>query len=565
MTNLAELAGSLRPHYWSQVGTTGLNGSIEHGKLRVSSVDALAPSSVSSIQVGDLVSWEAPLMGFAPAALNFSRAIDKTLPVNLLVERRNAPARRISTNALAPISEAQFVDYAFQIGGDLVFALVGARMIFRRSGDKSVCALGIAMICWSSNVPNVSASPLFDALFVINQFTARMWYEVLLVYWAIHLVPTSRWGLSRALVRIWPVWAVLSVAVALGLNFVRYFPGVAELQLLQNTVDGNHYLMYAFTIAALAEGVVSARGETRTRIKWGLLIFGGSFLLFPIPDYALQMILPLGLLYATLRHRLLDFGFAVNRGLVFGVVSSALLLCFFGLEKLSEHFIHLQSHSQNAMLDGAIAVSVFLIFHKLRHRVEHAIENLFFSSWHKKETALRLCVAKSVHITQVGPLLAGFVSEVDQFCDQAGCAIYRSGDASVVHLAQGSIAGAPVQVDADDPLVVAMRFERRPVRSEEIAGAAPGSVVFRRMYRGVWTASCCLTAARSATPIAPTRLSCSHSPSSRLGWTLRRCRPTIIVGVRRCWKNRPTCCVPTPRTRGRCSRWCWGKLAPVAC
>ena len=162
MTNLAELAGALRPHYWSQVGTTGLNGSIEHGKLRVSSVDALAPASVASIQAGDLVSWEAPLMGFAPAALNFSRAIDKSLPVTLLVERRDAPAWRVSTNALAPVSDAVFVDFAFQIGGDLVFALVGALMIFRRSGDKSVCALGIAMICWSSNVPNVSASPLFD-------------------------------------------------------------------------------------------------------------------------------------------------------------------------------------------------------------------------------------------------------------------------------------------------------------------------------------------------------------------------------------------------------------------
>lgn len=81
-------------------------------------------------------------------------------------------------------------------------------------------------------------------------------------------------------------------------------------------------------------------------------------------------------------------------------------------------------------------------------------------------------------------MLAGFVGEVDQFCDHAGCAIYRSGDAGVFHLAQGSIAGAPDQVDADDARVVAMRFERRAVRSEEIAGAAPGSVVFPMMYRG---------------------------------------------------------------------------------
>ncbi len=503
LTNLVELAGSLRTDYWDHVGLVGLSGTIEHGKLRVNAVAPNAPAVLASLQPGDLVTWESPSLGFAPSAVNFERVMDRGQQVMLLVEH-GGQVRRVGTQAAVPVTPSYFVDYAGQIGTDLVFALVGALMIIRRSGDKAVRALGIAMICWSSSVPIVSASPFFDWLFVINQCTARVWYEVLLVYWAIHLAPASRWGVSRALVRAWPVWAAFSIGLGIYLNYSRYYAGTGDVGLLQTITDSNHFLMYAVTVAALAEGVVSTRGSMRTRVKWGLFIFAGSFILFPlrilvldpargtglafvIPsfvDYTLQLVLPLGLLYATLRHRLLDLSFAINRGLVYAAVSFILLMCFFGLEKLAEHFIHFQSHQQSAMVDGAIALGVFLFFHKVRHRVEHVVENLFFSAWHKKESALRLCVAKSVHITHVGPLLSGFVDAVDQFCDQAGCAVYRVDDQGGFRHAHGSLSGAVALVDANDPLVVAMRFEGRAVLGKDVAHASDDQIAFPMIYRG---------------------------------------------------------------------------------
>lgn len=501
-TNLVELAVAVRGDGWDRVGLTGLSGSIEHGKLRVEEIDPQVPAALASVRVGDLVSWESPLFGAAPPVLNFVRPIERSLPVLLVVEQGEL-ARRVSVNATVPVSTPIFLDYAFQIGTDLVYALVGALMIFRRSGDKAVRALGIAMICWSSSTPLFSSSPAFDGLFLINQLTARVWYQVLLVYWAIHLAPSSRWGVSRALVLVWPAWALAEICLGAYLRYSNYFSGGGNVVLLKTIVDGNHLLMYAMTVAALVEGVFSTQGEIRTRIKWGLFIFAGSFILFPyrilgwdrvlgnlhfvvpvVVDYGLQLILPLGLLYATLRHRLLDVSFAINRGLVYGAVSSILLLSFFGLEKLSEHFIHFQSHQQNAMLDGAIALAVFLFFHKVRHWVEHGVEKIFFSAWRKKEHALRLCVAKSVHITHVGPLLAGFIDAVDRFSDHAGCAVYRVGEQGGFQRIEGSLAGAPVLVDADDPLVVAMRFERRPVFGRDIAGAAADVVSFPMIYRG---------------------------------------------------------------------------------
>ncbi len=502
-TNLIEIVPAVRGHYWDDVGNVGLRGNVEHGKLRVVSVDANVAANLTAIEPGDLVTWESPLPGFAPSVRNFRRAFDRNAAVSLTVEHGGKP-RSISTNAAVPFSTSDFLNYVFQIGVDLVFALVGALMIFRRSGDKAVCALGVAMICWSSNVALVSASPIFDLLFLINQLSARIGYEVLLVYWAIHLTSSSRWGIARALVRAWPAWALASVALVLCLSYYGYYPGQGDVGLLQNVFDYNHLLMYAVTVAALLEGVISTQGATRTRIKWGLFIFAGSFILFParflllkqagtvglgtvaapIIDYSLQLILPLGLLYATLRHRLLDLGFVVNRGLVYGAVSSILLLSFFGLEKLAEHFIHFQSHQQSAMVDGGIALGVFLFFHKVRHQVEHVVENLFFSTWRRKEVALRLCVAKAVHITHIEPLLAGFVDAVDQFCDHAGSAIYRAGKRSGFTRVQGSLANAPAFVDANDPLVVTMRLDGKAALGKDIVGAATDRIAFPMIYRG---------------------------------------------------------------------------------
>ena len=134
LTNIVELMGSLRADYWDHVGLLGLSGTIEHGKLRVNAVAPNAPAALASIQPGDLVTWESPPFGFAPSVLNFERVIDRSLPVVLLVEH-GGQARRVSTHSAVPVSTSYFVDYAGQVGTDLVFALVGALMIIRRSGD----------------------------------------------------------------------------------------------------------------------------------------------------------------------------------------------------------------------------------------------------------------------------------------------------------------------------------------------------------------------------------------------------------------------------------------------
>ena len=191
----------------------------------------------------------------------------------------------------------------------------------------------------------------------------------------------------------------------------------------------------------------------------------------------------LGLGYALLRHRVFDFGFAVNRALVFGIASAILLLAFFSLEKLAEYFLHVEGREQNALLDGAIALGVFLFFHRVRHGVEHYLERLLFSQWHNNEKALRHFVKQAAHITQSDALLTALTAEVDRFTSGAGNATYRRNADGHFERAAGTLEGAPEILDANDPLVVALRADHQPTRCEDTRSSLPAEIALPMSHR----------------------------------------------------------------------------------
>jgi hypothetical protein len=521
LTNLLELASTLRPGYWDSVGAVGLDGELTHGKISVSprrirsgavrfthqDVGRPVADFDTSISIGDLVSV-VPAAGVSsaltptPSALEFFRIRERSEPIQLRVEHEGQ-STVIAANHSSPVNEAGLIQFYGQVFVDLIFAIVGGLLAWRRPGDKAIRALAIAMICWSSNIPSTTEHPIFDLLWVLNQLTARIWVDILLAYWAIHLSPESRWGISRQLRRVWPVWAAFTIALGILLRIATYRPFPLAVDTLQTWADINQTLLYLAPLAALIEGVFSTQGETRTRIRWGLLIFGFHFFLYPyriylvprldvwsdasvqnLADYLLQLVLPVGLLYATLRHRLLDLSFALNRGLVYGGISAVVLLFFFGLERVSEDVLKLEGREQNAMLAGGIAFAIFLFFHKMRDWVERGVERLFFSSWHHKEASLREYVRSAAHVTRIDPLLNSCITAVDRFTDHAGSAIYRRDSDGNYQRLRSSIAEAPPVIDGNEPAILAMRMDRGPVTCADVDSSLPYECMLPIIYRG---------------------------------------------------------------------------------
>lgn len=252
-------------------------------------------------------------------------------------------------------------------------------------------------------------------------------------------------------------------------------------------------LGFVLTFAVLALGVREAKGEDRTRFGFlllalGLIFAGGNGLgmlinltsndfSFRNPLYVASQVLMLGggatLLYAMLRHRVIDLGFAVNRTLVYGVLSTLLLVVFWFLEWGFEEIIPAETREANVLISAGIALGIFLVFHHVRDWVEKAVEHTFFRSWRDNEARLRRFLKDAGYITKDVNLAAASVTEFRRFACGAPTALYMVEDDGARRQA-GELPGAPARLSADAPALVRLRADREPMDSGPTAelGAA---------------------------------------------------------------------------------------------
>ena len=179
--------------------------------------------------------------------------------------------------------------------------------------------------------------------------------------------------------------------------------------------------------------------------------------------------------YAVLRHKVLDLGFAVNRTLVYGIVSFVILLVFGLAEWGIEKVLPPQYAEANAFAGAGIALVIFLVFHRVRDFVEHHVEALFFHKWHEKEAALKRFVKEASFVLKSEHLMASFVATVRVFAEGAQAVLYLIGEDGVYRRSEGELAGVAPLIDADDPFMVTLRTDRAAFepRAQAIALVLP--------------------------------------------------------------------------------------------
>ena len=242
-----------------------------------------------------------------------------------------------------------------------------------------------------------------------------------------------------------------------------------------------------------------ASGAARQRVQWVGMALGVRFLIYllmTIPGLALlrtetstvvvvtiTTLANFGLAYGILRHRLFDVGFAVNRALVYTIVSVVLLIAFGLMEWLAHHFVSPEEAEKNAFLDAGIALGLYLVFHRLRHSVDHFVDRLFFHKWHANEERLRRFVSHAAHITSPQVLIEAYQAALQRFTGEAGCAVYRQG-AGGYELVSASRLQAPAAAGIDEPLAVALRAELASVVPADCDSALPGALALPMSFRG---------------------------------------------------------------------------------
>ncbi len=368
--------------------------------------------------------------------------------------------------------------------GCLLVTLLGV-FIAWRARNLTILALGAALLsCGGTEVIPpllLSAVPVFLSLYWVGALVYGA-IPLLFYVFAVGFYRSTIGPLSRAHLVGLAIYGVVQMATSLiqsdYLLTVTRFPLAGDGYLLSNITT---YLGFAGAFGYLFIGW--RRSPAANQQRYALLLTATSamivsqalitlaFFVLVLPDAESNLLVaasvalggfvaPPLFTYSIFRHRVFDLGFAVNRTLVYGILSALLLVVFGLIEWASEHFLPIENRETNALLDAGIALCIFLVFHRVRDFVEHNIEKLFFHTWHQKEAKLKRFVREAAFILKRDPMIAAYVAAVEEFCESAEVALYLADDEGTFRLVEGGLAGQPDILDADAKFMVTLRADR---------------------------------------------------------------------------------------------------------
>jgi len=237
---------------------------------------------------------------------------------------------------------------------------------------------------------------------------------------------------------------------------------------------------------------------------------------------AVVSLIGLGLLvYAVLGQRLFDIGFALNRTLVYGVVSFILLASFGLAEWGAERLLPEAWHEGGVLFSAGIALALFLSFHRVRDWVEKQVERLLFSSWHRNEAALRRFVASAGHFEQSPALCRAFAEETVRFAQGADAALYLRAAGSGYRRCAGKLAGARAAYPGDDRAFALMRAERRPLDLAQAHSDLPGVLALPMLDQGALAGFVLLDGKSDGTQYRPDEVEALGWAAEQVGFALQ--------------------------------------------
>lgn len=389
---------------------------------------------------------------------------------------------------------------------EVVYSAVGLALAliigFKRPESISCRALSFFFVMTVFNVFALTSAPGFYNVLGLAAWALTIWlFWASLVIFSIYFPNDQPEGLRQKYARRLP-YLLLFVLLATPIIFANRVLGLylgPHFVVIPATLVLIHLII---VISSLFDGLTAANRELKQRQSWVLFSFSiytvltlGTWITHIVASEQTQvlwnwvwligaLVVYSGLIYAVLRYRVFNFGFALNRAVIYSVTSILLLVSFGIIEWLSEHVLQFESREKNILLDGGIALAVFLGFHRGRRVVESFIERVLFYPWHHNEETLRQFVRRAAHITAREALLTAFGGELDRFTKNAGHAIYQMGHEGQFDLANQSLPDVPARVDVDDGVAVALRAEAAPIQVADIDTVLNGEWALPMVHRG---------------------------------------------------------------------------------
>ncbi len=465
------------------------------GYVVLNTVLAGSPLDRAGVETGDTVAFDRPY--------DFQRYPHAGESIGLTVVR---DGRNIHLNVTAegvfgaPFARQQVYQEVAAIISLLVPALLGLFVLMRSKANLNTILFGMMLVVFGMSSALISLLPVgaFAAGLMAYYVAGAIAYSCIIGF-AMTWGRSADWSLSKLDVIVLATSCVFILAMNLsgGLYTLTRQPQYA---VIAAGVPGLLILVALVVVfgvyLAIARAASAAQGRSRQNMLLaGLGLYVLALVLWRLPPsvvallhlsggvvdyiYALLsgILAPTLLTYAVLRHRVIDLGFAVNRTLVYGVVSALLLTVFALIEWGVDHFVPMGGRGKNVFFDAALAVIVYLTWHRVEGFVERTIAGLFFRRWQKAESQLRQFVNTAPFVETTETLTRSFLEAVTQFAEGAPAALYVRSDDGPYRQEGVTAAYLPTEIDPNDGALIALRADPRPLELTEIGSSIEGALI----------------------------------------------------------------------------------------
>lgn len=422
-----------------------------HAK-RITSVTPGAPADRAGLRAGDILQFDPNretdwvLAGYRNMPEHFSAS----LPVRHVDGTRSVVALVPESVAYLPSLNDRLALLARLVSLILV-ALVGVIMVWARPGLMTWSVLlaflsGYPTRVFADYYLGFEAGPGFNLLYFLPPLSTAM---------GVAFLPFAL-SFPRNSVTGWPWWqraaglitALAWTAFIFAKVHIRAFEGpVYAPRPYLIWVIGSVLILLA-SIAALARTYRRSDGQARARLKWALAGMGIALadiivfmtllsFSFVVADanngsqltpgnwffaVSIGILFPASFGYAVLRERVVDVQFAVSRTLVYGVVSTLVLIFLAVLHWLLGRVIE---HSGLAFgLEGIAAIGLGLVLHRASHGINSLVDRVLFRKHHRAEERLRQVTAALPYATTEQSITEAVVTEPAHNLDLASAALF---------------------------------------------------------------------------------------------------------------------------------------------
>lgn len=410
--------------------------------------------------------------------------------------------RSITMHAVAAPSSSPLAAVIILDAAKLAFFAMALLVAWRKPDDPAARALALFLACFGFGLGFDLGlfAPLWQRLFVAMLVQTAFYAGAIaaLAFACRFPIPPER-GFRATISRwIWPLAAfgVLVGEGAILFGFIEPAATQSFRPLLPLPFLASYTLVAIAMIAVFWDSYRSSTGSDRVRIRWVLLTFAFGFsgllvyfagIILHGNTGALQyapftvFVIPFGLAYVILRHRILDIGFVINRAVVYAGVSLIVVATFIIFEWLVGHVVEANSRASGILQLGA-ALVLGLSIRPIHNRVDQWVDDFFFSERHAAEAAVRKFAHEALLITAQSDLVAKTVDVAQRNMRLSGCAFYTARGDRYVPI-QSTFEVGP-SVSENDYAVLRMRTWHAPVELHDVETQLPGELALPMTVRG---------------------------------------------------------------------------------